>query len=252
MTDLRDACSQRQNQPDRSQPTTHLVHWTKLSLKRQRGCYNVADMALTQHPLFLSVLSAIAVSVVSLIGVATLPLRGKGLNHITFVLISLATGALFGDAVFHLLPDVFKDHATRSSFWVMAGIFASFVFEKFLRWKQDHGLGHNHTHSHPAIKPVGRIILVSDGLHNFMDGLLIGASYLAGIQVGLATTLAVVLHELPHELGDFAILIDAGYSWSQSILFNFLSACAAIVGVLAAFAFHSGMQYLKYLYITIK
>lgn len=179
------------------------------------------------------------VSLVSLVGLATIFLRGRRLHQITFVLISLATGALFGDAIFHLLPEIFKDGSSsrQSSFWVMAGIFSSFVFEKFLRWKQEHGIEQSH-----AIKPVGRIILVSDGLHNFMDGILIGASYLAGASVGLATTLAVILHELPHEIGDFAVLIDAGYAWERALLFNFLSACSAITGVLAAFGFHSGIH----------
>jgi zinc and cadmium transporter len=194
---------------------------------------------MSEHALFNSFISAVGVSLVSLVGVATLPLRGQKLNQITFVLISLATGALFGDAVFHILPDVFKEHAQQSSFWIMVGIFSSFVFEKFLRWKHEHGIAHSQTHT---IQPVGRIILVADGLHNLIDGIFIGASYIASLKLGLATTLAVVLHEIPHEMGDFAVLINAGYSWEKALLFNFLSACVAITGVFVAFGFQAGVS----------
>jgi len=180
---------------------------------------------------------------VSLAGIATIPIPEERLREVTFVLISLATGALFGDAILHLLPDIFKDpsHHLSSSLWILAGIGISFVLEKFLRWKHEHGLDHEEGHGHHhGIKPVGRILLLSDGMHNFVDGLLIGASYLVGIKIGIATTLAVILHELPHEIGDFGILIDAGYSRSKAVLFNFISACVALLGVCAAFAFDSG------------
>src|SRR5258706_4429874 len=179
--------------------------------------------------------SAALVSTVSLAGIATLPIPEQRLKEVTFLLISLATGALFGDAILHLLPDIFEDpsHPLSNSLWILAGIGVSFVLEKFLRWKHEHGLEPEigHSHHHHAIKPVGRILLLSDGLHNFVDGLLIGASYLAGRKIGIATTLAVILHELPHEIGDFGILIDAGYSRSRAVLFNFISACVALLAV---------------------
>jgi len=189
---------------------------------------------------FLAALtSASLVSLISLVGIATLPFSEEALKRITFALISLAAGALFGDAILHILPDVFRHdpHSFQSSLWVLAGIFASFVFEKFLRWKDHHDL-----EGPKGIKPVGRIILVSDGLHNLVDGILIGASYLANRDVGIATTLAVALHELPHEIGDFGVLIDSGYSKSKALLFNFLCACIAIAGVFVAFAFQSSVD----------
>src|SRR5262249_7208697 len=92
-------------------------------------------------------------------------------------------------------------------------------------------------HPQDHIHPVGRIILISDGLHNLLDGVLIGASYLAGRSVGLATTFAVILHELPHEIGDFGVLLHSGYSRTRALLLNFFSACVAI-----AFAFQSAMK----------
>ena len=183
--------------------------------------------------------SAFAVSLISLVSLATIPLREDRVRSVVFLLISLAAGALFGDAVLHLLPEIFQTtaHPVKSSLWVLAGIFSSFVLEKFLRWRQEHGLRpHDHIH------PVGRIILVSDSLHNLLDGVLIAASYLAGRSVGLATTLAVILHELPHEIGDFGVLLHSGYSCGKALLFNFLSACIAIAGVGIAFGFQSALS----------
>jgi zinc and cadmium transporter len=183
--------------------------------------------------------SAFVVSLISLVGVATIFLREDRVKGAVFLLISLAAGALFGDAILHLLPEIFQTstHPVASSLWVLAGIFSSFVLEKFLRWRQEHGL-----HPHDHIHPVGRIILVSDSLHNLLDGVLIGASYLAGRSVGMATTVAVILHELPHEIGDFGVLLHSGYSRGKALLFNFLSACIAIAGVGIAFAFQSALS----------
>jgi zinc and cadmium transporter len=183
--------------------------------------------------------SAFAVSLLSLAGLATLPFREQSLKGIVFLLISLAAGALFGDAILHLFPEIFRNtaHPVSSSLWILAGIFSSFILEKFLRWRQEHGLDHqDHIH------PVGRIMLISDGLHNLLDGVLIGASYMAGRSVGLATTFAVMFHELPHEIGDFGVLLHSGYSRSKALLFNFLSACIAIAGVGIAFGFQSTIK----------
>jgi len=183
--------------------------------------------------------SAAAVSLVSLVGIATFPFREEQVRRMTFILFSLATGALFGDAILHILPEVFRtpDRTLSSSLWVLGGILASFIFEKFLRWKDHHEIEHTHT-----IKPVGRIILLSDGLHNLVDGILIGASFQVNRDVGIATTLAVALHELPHEIGDFGVLIDSGYSKTKALLFNFFCACIAIAGVLVAFVFQSSIK----------
>ena len=186
-----------------------------------------------------ALLSAILVSLISLLGIASLPFSEETLKRITFALVSLATGALFGDAVLHILPDVFRHdpHSLASALWILAGIFASFVFEKVLRWKDHHNL-----EGPKGIKPVGRIILFSDGLHNLLDGILIGASFQVNREVGIATTLAIALHELPHEIGDFGVLIDSGYSKGRALLFNFLCACIAIAGVFVAFAFQSSLE----------
>jgi zinc and cadmium transporter len=176
--------------------------------------------------------SVIVVSLVSLVGAFSLSLKEDALKRNVFLLVSLAVGALLGDAFIHLIPESFESMASpeRASVAIVAGILVFFVLEKILHWHhhafEDHGIETPH--------PTGRMILVSDGVHNFIDGLIIGASYLAGIEIGIATTLAVVLHEIPQEIGDFGVLIHSGYKTAKALWLNFLSALFAILGTALA------------------
>ncbi|HXT56191.1 MAG TPA: ZIP family metal transporter [Candidatus Eisenbacteria bacterium] len=101
------------------------------------------------------------------------------------------------------------------------------MLEKFLLWRHQHVLGSDH-----GVHPVGYMNLVADGAHNFIDGVIIGASYAINLHVGLATTLAVVFHEIPHELGNFFVLLYAGFSKGKALFFNFLSALFAVLGTI--------------------
>lgn len=180
--------------------------------------------------------SVFIVSIVSLVGVSTLSLRIERLRGVLFLFVALAVGALLGDAFIHLIPEAFEtfENTTVASLLIIAGILTFFWFEKLLHWH--HGGHHGdldevqkegHTH------PLGKLILISDGIHNFLDGLIIGAGYLVSIEVGIATTLAIIFHEVPQEIGDFGVLLHAGYSKMQAITYNFISALAAILGVFA-------------------
>lgn len=172
-------------------------------------------------------------SLLSLIGVVTTLTDTARLKSTTYLLVGLATGALFGDAIIHLLPKAYEasENKAQISLLVLCGVFGFFILEKFLHWRHRHSIDDD---DFTAIHPMGRMNLIADGLHNLIDGLLIGASYLVDVQIGIATTVAVLLHELPQELGDFGVLIHAGYSRSKALLFNLLSALFAIVGVLVA------------------
>ncbi len=174
--------------------------------------------------------SVILVSLISLVGVLTLSIREDVLRKYIFLLISLAVGALLGDALIHLIPEALKysSNPTLTSILVITGILFFFILEKFLHWHH-HGEDKENDHIHP----VGRLVLFSDGIHNFMDGIIIGASFLVSIPVGLATTLAVIFHEIPQEIGDFAVLIHAGYTKKRALWLNFLSAVAAVLGAFA-------------------
>jgi len=175
-----------------------------------------------------SLLSVIIVSLISLIGVLTLLLH-KDVKKITFLLVSFAVGGLFGDAFIHLLPESFQKIGNNLAvaLWILLGIMIFFVLEKFLRWRHCH-LSENEEHVHPVVT----MNLVGDGVHNMIDGMVIGATYLVSIPLGITTTLAVVLHEIPQELGDFGVLIHGGLSVKKALAFNFLSALTAIIGTI--------------------
>jgi len=176
--------------------------------------------------------SVVAVSLVSLVGVFTLSLRADIIKKYISLFISLAVGALLGDAFIHLIPEAFEtsSNALNTSLLIIGGIFIFFILEKFLHWHHhEDDSDENHVH------PVGKLVLFSDGIHNFIDGIVIGASFMVSIPVGIATTMAVVLHEIPQEIGDFAVLIHAGYSKARALWLNFLSALSALLGLALVF-----------------
>ncbi|KKQ07372.1 MAG: hypothetical protein US18_C0018G0003 [Parcubacteria group bacterium GW2011_GWB1_36_5] len=181
---------------------------------------------------FYAFASVIIVSLVSFVGIFGLSFREEILKKYIFIFISLAVGALLGDAFIHLIPEAFeKSNSTiTTSILIIFGIFIFFILEKFLHWHH-HGEDKEESHIHP----VGRLVLFSDSIHNFIDGMIIGTSFLISVPVGLATTLAVILHEIPQEIGDFAVLLHAGYTKMRALWLNFLSALSAIIGVLIVF-----------------
>lgn len=187
-------------------------------------------------PLILSVLAVALVSVVSLIGLFGLSLRQDLLRRALFLLISLAAGALLGDALIHLIPEAFEEagNPLLVSLLILAGIFSFFVLEKFLHWHHSHG-DEEFSPEHARIHPVGQLVLVSDGVHNLIDGVAIGAAFMVSTEVGIATTIAVILHEIPQEVGDFGLLLHAGYTRMKALLVNFVSALFAFVGLGIAF-----------------
>ncbi|MFH1316259.1 MAG: ZIP family metal transporter [Candidatus Woesearchaeota archaeon] len=178
-----------------------------------------------------SIVSVILVSIVSIIGIFLFAFTQKKLNSILIYMISFSAGALMGDAFIHLLPEVVKDHGftVPISLYVLSGIALSFIIEKIIQWRHCH---HPTTEAH--VHPFALMNLFGDGVHNFIDGLIIGASYLASIPVGIATTLAVLFHEIPQEIGDFGVLVYGGFSKSKAILVNFIIALTSVLGAIVA------------------
>ena len=175
--------------------------------------------------------SVLGVSLLSLAGILTLALSERRQQQFIFLMVSLAVGAMFGDTFLHLLPEAFQapDAIPGVPLTVLAGLLAFFLLEKFLLWRHEHV-----PHYGDCIRPIGYVNVVAEGLHNFIDGLLIGASYLVSIPVGVATSLAILLHEIPQEMGNFGVLRHAGFSKSAALSTNFLSASLAIVGAVVA------------------
>lgn len=186
--------------------------------------------------LIYSLVSVVLVSLISFIGIITLALNIKRLKGALLFLVSFAAGALLGDAFIHLLPEAVEEFGfgMEISLYLILGILVFFIFEKFIHW--------NHCHMPTTSKHVhsfGVMNLIGDVLHNFIDGLIIGASYLVNLEVGIATTLAVILHEIPQEIGDFGVLIHSGFTISKALLFNFLSALTAVIGTIISLYFGS-------------
>ena len=181
-------------------------------------------------------ISVIAVSIISFVGTFSLSLKEEIVKKYINLFISLAVGALLGDAFIHLIPEIFENSFSTPlmSLLIIAGIILFFIVEKFLHWHH-HGEDKEETHIHP----VGKLLLFTDGFHNFIDGIIIGVSFLISIPVGIATTLAVILHEIPQEIGDFAVLIHSGYEKKKALWLNFLSALTSVLGLIVAIIFGS-------------
>jgi zinc and cadmium transporter len=190
---------------------------------------------------FYSLISVVIVSFISLIGVFTLTLSDERIKKSLLYLVSFAAGALLGDAFLHLVPEAFElsDAYLLLSTNILVGIIVFFILEKFIYWRHCHiPTSDNHPHT------LGTINLVGDGLHNFIDGVILGASYLVSIPLGITTTIAILLHEIPQEIGDFSILLHAGYTKKKALFFNVLSASVAIVGTVLVLLVGDNVQHL--------
>jgi len=176
--------------------------------------------------------------------------------------ISFAIGALLAVAFWGLIPEAFAaikpEQFQALSGTILAGILGFFVLEKLLIWRHchygsceahgdDHEHGHGHSHSHGNVKSAGALIILGDSIHNFVDGVLIAAAFLTDVQLGIVTSLAVAAHEIPQEVGDFAILLDSGYSKGKALFYNILASLTTVLGgVLAYFCLedlHDSLPY---------
>jgi zinc and cadmium transporter len=174
--------------------------------------------------------STFLVSMISLVGIFTLAIKENLLQKILFCLVGFSAGALLGGAFLHILPECLENNSATVVFsYLILGIIIFFMLERFLHWRHCHEEGVCKTHAFTYLT------LIGDGFHNFMDGMVIAVSFTASFQIGLVTTLAIILHEIPQELGDFAILIYGGFSRKKALLFNFASALMAVVGALVGY-----------------
>jgi zinc and cadmium transporter len=156
-------------------------------------------------------------------------------------LISFATGALLGAALLGLLPHALESAGELDThvipLTVLLGLLGFFLLEKLVLWRHCHV---DHCEVHAPDRPeqrnsAGVLILVGDGLHNFLDGVLIAGAFLTDIHLGVVTSLAVVAHEIPQEVGDFAILLHSGYTRGRAFLYNILASLTTVIGGLLAY-----------------
>lgn len=173
--------------------------------------------------------SAFLVSIISLIGVFTLTVRDENLNKILLGLVGFSAGALMGGAFLHLVPEALERAGSTTVFsYLILGFILFFLLERLLYWRHCHD-GKCDVHIFTYLN------LIGDGIHNFVDGLALAASFVAGIQLGIVATLAVISHEIPQELGDFAVLVYGGFSKTKALFYNLLSALTAILGALIGY-----------------
>jgi zinc and cadmium transporter len=178
-----------------------------------------------------ALISVIVVSLISLLGALFLVFKRETLDKIITYTLAFSSGILLGTTFYDLMPESYLHLQNNSYTWLIVGFITFFVIEKFIHW-------HHHIEGKKEEeKPVAYLALVGDSIHNFLDGAIMGIAYLTSIPLGLTTTLAVIAHEIPHELGDFTILLYGGLSKKKALLYNFLSALTALGGTLTVLIF---------------
>jgi zinc and cadmium transporter len=168
-----------------------------------------------------------AIALISFIGIFTLSLKDKILNKILLILVSLSAGALMGGAFIHLIPEaihgVDHDAVENVLLFVLIGFILFFIIEKVLHWRHCHkGKCDVHTFHY--------MNLVGDSIHNFIDGLIVAASFVTSIELGFTTTIAIAAHEIPQEIGDFGVLVYGGFEKKKALVMNFIVALTIVLG----------------------
>jgi zinc and cadmium transporter len=183
-----------------------------------------------------TVVALVLISGLSLVGALSLTIAPATLRRSLILLVAFAAGALLGDAFVHILPEVSEADTgfdLFASLALISGIVVFFMLEKVLHWH------HSHLPSEEVMHPVATMNLIGDGLHNFIDGAIVAAAFGVSVQVGIATAIAVALHEIPQELGDFAILVHAGLAPTRALLLNFMTALTAVLGGIVTLSIES-------------
>ncbi|MBL8029764.1 MAG: ZIP family metal transporter [Candidatus Doudnabacteria bacterium] len=182
-------------------------------------------------------LAVLVVSLISFVGVFTLAIKEDRLKKWLLSLVSFSAGALLGDVFIHILPEMAEGGWPEyAGYYLLFGILTFFILEKFVFWHHSHSEHDESVHSYTYLS------LVSDGLHNLIDGMIIAGAFLVSPALGLATTLAVVFHEIPQEIGNFAVLVHGGFSRTKALFYNFVSALTAFLGAILVLVFMSGFE----------
>ncbi len=168
---------------------------------------------------------------VSLIGSVTVLLSKRIFNGLIPNLVAFSAGALIGGAVLHLIPESVTTlgNSSVTYLWILAGIVSFYVLEQFIHWH------HCHKETHDHKEPVSYLLMIADTVHNLIDGLAVGAAFIASPAIGVSTLIAVVAHEIPQELGDFGIMLHSGWSVRKALIVNFISSITFLVGALVVY-----------------
>ncbi|MEM2963690.1 MAG: ZIP family metal transporter [Candidatus Anstonellales archaeon] len=187
-----------------------------------------------------AVASALLISVLSFLGAFFLLSKKRRDKGLILMMVAFASGSMLGASFFDLIPEAFEEVGTFSTYFIFFGIIIFLLLESYVHW-------HHCTIEECGIyskKSMGYMNLIADGIHNFIDGVIIASAYQIDIGSGIVATIAIALHEIPQEAGDFAVLIHAGFGRSQALIYNFVSAILALVGTFFGFLFLSLFEYL--------
>jgi zinc and cadmium transporter len=171
--------------------------------------------------------SVLIVSTISLIGAVVLLLKKESLKSVLLFMVAFSAGALLGDAFIHLIPEAVSENglSMQTSLLITVGILIFFILEKIVHWRHCHQVGcPEHIHH------LGIMNFVGDGVHNAIDGMVIAGSFMLNTHLGITTTIAVILHEIPQEIGDFGVLLYSGIKPKKALMLNFISALFAVLG----------------------
>ncbi|MFC6764747.1 ZIP family metal transporter [Natrinema soli] len=191
--------------------------------------------------------SVAVVSSLALLGLLFFAVRRDRLEDSLTYFVSFAAGTLFGGTFLHLLPEYADEYGfdTTAGTLLVSGVFLAFALERLFSWHHHHG-----THeSESTVLPY--MILLGDGIHNAVDGMIIATSYLVSVRLGVAATVAIAAHEIPQELSDFAVLVYGGFSRPKALAYNLVTALVAFVGAGVAFAFANAVEWLPRVVIPI-
>ena len=191
--------------------------------------------------LFNIIIASVLVSLVSLIGAVLFIAKEKKIQRYMILFVALAAGTLLGTAFLELIPESFHmfeelgSHGDEGmpSMFILLGILVFYFIEKIVRWHHHHDLECTHHH-------LTTLSLVGDGFHNLIDGILIATAFMVDTNVGIITTLAILLHEVPQEIGDLSILLHGGFGKMKALLWNFLSGLVSLFGAILTYIFLQG------------
>ncbi|UCC33080.1 MAG: ZIP family metal transporter [Candidatus Bathyarchaeota archaeon] len=186
------------------------------------------------NPLLWIIGSTLFISLLAWVGALALFLKEEMMNKVLLVLVALSAGGLIGGAFLHLLPEAVSEIGASSSATfnlfssVLIGFCLFFVLEQFIRWC------HEHYNIHEK-KPVSYLVLISDLIHNFIDGLVVAGSFMVGFPLGVVTTFVIALHEIPQEIGDFGVMVYGGFRKERALIWNYMSAITIVFGGIAGY-----------------
>ncbi|MEW6009361.1 MAG: ZIP family metal transporter [Candidatus Omnitrophota bacterium] len=180
--------------------------------------------------------ASITVSLISLMGIFSLLMKDSLLKKLLDTLIGFSAGGLIGGAFLHLMPEALEESSVTFVFnCVIVGFILFFILEKYFHWRHCHkGVCDVHAFTY--------LNLIGDAIHNFSDGLIIGASFMVDIHFGIITTLIVILHEIPQEIGDFGVLVYGGFSKFKALTYNFLIALACVLGTIIGYSLSTSIK----------